>query len=67
MTDRALKQVGSTFRWLEAYPQAADHQGLQDAAFAAIVLTLAGGAALLVTVGHEAHTVAMEVLKAALA
>lgn len=67
MTDRSLKQVGSTFRWLEAYPESKDNQTWQDMAFTAIVLTLAAGAAQLVSLGHEVHAVAVEMMKAALA
>jgi hypothetical protein len=57
--DDAAKRVGSTFRWLETYSRGRS-EGLQNLAFALIVLVLATGAAVLVTVGHEVHVAAAQ-------
>jgi hypothetical protein len=55
--DDGTKRVGSTFLWLEAYASRGNEKW-KDVAFALIVLVLATGSAVLVTVGHEVHVAA---------
>ena len=65
MDDGGIRRVGSTFRWLEAYPARVGTRGWQDVAFGAIVITLAAGSATLLLRGHEVHEVAMRFMEAA--
>jgi hypothetical protein len=62
MDDGGIRRVGSTFRWLEGYPASHAGRGWQDVAFAAIVIALAAGSAMLLMLGHEVHTVAAQLL-----
>ena len=60
MDDGGIRRVGSTFRWLEGYAGSHRARAWQDVAFAAIVITLAAGAAVLLLMGHEVHAVASQ-------
>ena len=57
--DDVARRVGSTFRWLETYERGRN-EAWKNLAFAVIVLVLATGSAVMVTVGHEAHVAAVE-------
>ena len=57
--DDVARRTGSTFRWLEVYGHGR-REGWKSVAFALIVLVLATGTAVLVTVGHEVHVAAAE-------